>query len=83
MKGIWRFFKRQLTTKTGKAALGILVGAVVNSVAGDEIGAKAAPVVTDTVVGIVNGALSPEMIGISLLGMYLRDRDAKKDNGGG
>jgi len=59
------------------------VGAVVNSVAGEEIGKVAAPVVTDTVVQIVNGVFQPEAIPIALLAAYLRDKEAKHEENGG
>ncbi len=74
---MFSFLKRQLSTKTGKGALGLLAGVVINAVAGPEIAAKAAPVVSDTVVSMANGMFCPEAIGLSVLAMFLRDGKAK------
>lgn len=76
---MWKFLKRQLKTKTGKGALTLLTGVVVNSVFGEEIGAKAAPIITDTAVSIVDQTFCPESIGLGLLAMFLRDGKAKEE----
>ena len=72
---MWKFIKRQFSSKTGKAALGIIVGAIVGNipVVGDLIG----PRVTDWITAVA----TPETATISALAMLLRDRDLKKDGG--
>ena len=63
---MFRFIKRQLKTKTGKLATGIILGSVTAAVTGEATIGQAASA----------GA-------VSLLAMFLRDKEAKKEQDNG
>ena len=69
--GIFRFFKRQLKTKTGKYGIGIIAGAVVAN--------NAPPGVAQYIPALVEQVLSPEVAtGMGGI-MFLRDKAAKRE----
>jgi len=75
---MWSFLKRTLSHKTGKGALTLITGSVLNSFFGADISAKVTPVVGETVSALTSGVFSPISIGLGVLGMFLRDGAAKK-----
>ncbi len=71
--GIFRFIKRQFSTKTGKLGLGLIIGALTDSVLPPGIGG----VVRD----MAGNLLGAETATLGLAAMFLRDKEAKKENG--
>lgn len=69
--GIWRFFKRQLKTKTGKYGIGIIGGAIIAN--------NAPPEVAQFIPAIVEQFLSPQVAAGMGGVMFLRDQAAKRE----
>lgn len=69
--GMGNFIKRQAKTKTGKYALGIIVGAIIAN--------NLPPGVTAYVPGIVEQVLSPDVAAGMMGIMFLRDKAARRE----
>ena len=63
---MWRFLKRQIKTKTGKLAAGIILGSVAATLTGE----------ASTNEAVTAGVLS-------IMAMFLRDKEAKKEQENG
>ncbi len=73
MRSLGRFFKRQVKTKTGKFCFGVIAGVLTTHVAPAGV--------QEYIPAFVQMALGPESLVLAGMGMYLRDKEAKKETG--
>jgi len=77
--GIFRFVKRQVKTKTGRYALGIVGGFGLNTLSMNTMGVGIDQV--PFAGGILNSIFCPEVASTMLGFAYLRDQKAKEQHG--
>lgn len=76
---MFKFLKRQLKTKTGKWALGIIGASVLDGVSRQTIGVGVHEIPLAGV--IVDKILGPEVSAVMMGFSFQRDKEAKKENG--
>lgn len=75
---MWKFLKRQFKTKTGKLAIGVIGGSILDGILKSTVGISAVdiPMAGPIIESILGPELSTGFLGLA----YLRDAKAKEEH---